>query len=364
MSLRTLVLIIAGVSLVIAAAFLILSVSFIHAYVLSLVPDEFVAAISGPVWMVLILQAVALMVLALFLSGFSYYLNTRFIYRPLKDVTDAMHIFIENGTLQALPESPGLPKEVQILNVAYQEFTKRVEAAHARDQEISRVKSDFISTAAHQLRTPLTGVRWALEALQKTPLTPDQKMLIDSAVDKSHDVIGIIGTLLDIGAIESGKYKYTFLPTDIGKEVEAITRDFGPIAQTRQVTLYYVPTDAPMPKVRADKERIKWVLNNLIENAIRYTPANGTVRVYLSTGLGRVFVHVRDTGIGIQAGDRANIFERFYRASNAIQKENAGNGLGLYIARTIAMDHGGDLNFEANTDGPGTTFSLALPVAN
>ncbi len=74
-------------------------------------------------------------------------------------------------------------------------------------------------------------------------------------------------------------------------------------------------------------------------------------------------LRVRDTGIGIEPTDRGNIFERFYRAPNAIAKENGGNGLGLYIARTIATDHGGDLNFAANEDGPGTTFVLSLPIA-
>jgi two-component system sensor histidine kinase BaeS len=118
-----------------------------------------------------------------------------------------------------------------------------------------------------------------------------------------------------------------------------------------------------VPAVRADRERIKWVLSNIVENAVRYTPAGGTVQLGLALGPGIVFIHVRDTGIGIEPKDRSNIFERFYRAENAIAKENAGNGLGLYIARTIATDHGGDLNFKENTDGPGTTFTLSLPIA-
>jgi signal transduction histidine kinase len=108
---------------------------------------------------------------------------------------------------------------------------------------------------------------------------------------------------------------------------------------------------------------VKWVLNNLVDNAIAYTPEGGTVRVSVDAAERRIFVRVKDTGIGILPQDRANIFERFYRSQNAIAKKNAGNGLGLYIARTIASDHGGDLNFIPNTEGPGTTFVLSIPVA-
>jgi signal transduction histidine kinase len=105
------------------------------------------------------------------------------------------------------------------------------------------------------------------------------------------------------------------------------------------------------------------VLNNLVENAIRYTPPGGSVRVTVEIVPGRALVRVKDTGIGIAPEDKGNIFERFYRAPNAIAKENGGNGLGLYIARTVATDHGGDLNFESNGTGLGTTFVLSLPLA-
>jgi signal transduction histidine kinase len=135
------------------------------------------------------------------------------------------------------------------------------------------------------------------------------------------------------------------------------------MANTRKVALFFAKSGESIPKVMADSERIKWVLSNLIENAIRYTPAEGSVQLSVSTGMGRVIVRVKDTGIGIKEEDKSSIFERFYRAQNAIEKEQAGNGLGLYIARTIAKDHGGDLIFESNKDGPGTTFTFSLALA-
>jgi signal transduction histidine kinase len=284
------------------------------------------------------------------------------VVRPLRAIGRAMETFANAGTRTALPSYQRSPTEIRDFAWAWSEFAERVEQSHVRDVEVSRVKSDFISTAAHQLRTPLTGIRWALEALEKETLTEDQKLLIKSAVDKSHDLVAIVGTLLDISSIESGKYKYQFTSSDIEELVAKIVTDFMPLAEQAGVNLTFGPT-GNLPKVRIDRERMKWVLNNLIENAIRYTPKGGVVAITTVSVSGRVMVRVRDTGIGIRDEDRNNIFERFYRAGNAVTKENQGNGLGLYIARSIVNDHRGELSFEANAEGPGTTFVLALPAA-
>lgn len=365
MSARALFTALFGIALLLICAFTVTAFQILWDLLGALLPDSVtVGGYTLPTaWIIYVVAALLYALIAL-LFFFLYLLLDRSIVKPIKTVGNAMHEFAAHSRQVPLPKLDRSIKEVSSFTDAFREYTDNVEKVHERDMEVSRMKSDFISTAAHQLRTPMTGIRWALEALQMTELTPDQKALIESAVGKSHDLVGIIGTLLDITSIESGKYKYKFEPTDIDELVEEIARDFSPLAQTRQVSLFYSRSEVPLQKAKADRERIKWVLNNLVENAIRYTPASGTVRLYVDAGLGRVFIHVKDTGIGIRPGDRANIFERFYRAENAVQKENAGNGLGLYIARTIATDHGGDLNFEDNKDGPGTTFTLSLPVAN
>jgi NtrC-family two-component system sensor histidine kinase KinB len=228
---------------------------------------------------------------------------------------------------------------------------------------MSRVKSDFISTAAHQLRTPLTGIRWALEALAKEDLTENQKALVESAQSKGKDLVTTVGTLLDISSIESGKHTYHFESVAMTDLAAHVVQDLLPSAQERKVSLTLTPPEQVLPLARADRTQITWVLTNLVENAVRYTPSGGTATVSFGSIAERVFVYVRDTGIGIPEKDRNNIFERFYRGGNAIAKENAGNGLGLYIARTIATDHGGDLSFANNPEGPGTTFTLSLPIA-
>jgi len=287
------------------------------------------------------------------------------IIKPIIKLTKAVNDFSNNGTKVDVHTSWVMPREIKLLVKSFESFASHVIAMQKNSEENARMKTDFISTAAHQLRTPLTGIRWALEALLQEDLTPEQKELIASATEKSHDLVNTVGTLLDISSIESGKYKYTFANMDMQKFLVKEVADFQYMADERKNILQFIQSDKHFPDVRADEKRIKWVLDNLIENAIRYTPAGGIVKVSMGAiGTDKIAVYVSDTGIGIPASNRANIFERFYRSDNAIAKENKGNGLGLYIARTIAKDHGGDLNFSENTKGVGTVFTLSLPVAS
>ncbi len=292
-----------------------------------------------------------------------YLILDRSIIRPIKAITTAMVTFADSQTFTPFEEMSLSGFEIKELVKVFINFTNGVEKVHERDMEISRVKTDFISTAAHQLRTPLTGIRWALEALVKEPLTESQKLLVEDAANKSRDLVAIVGTLLDISSIESGKHKYVFESVALADLAATVTNDFSHLAQERNINLSFTVPGEFLPPVRADREQIKWVLNNLIENAVKYTPDNGSVTVSMVHLPDRIQVQVRDTGIGIAGKDRNNIFERFYRADNAVAKENKGNGLGLYIARTIATDHGGDLNFSGNDNSPGTTFTLSLPIA-
>ncbi len=293
------------------------------------------------------------------------FLFFRLVGVPIRNLTTAMNAFAKQGVRVPIKISRLTPREIRMLIVTFVDLSERVEHSHARDTEISHVKSDFITTAAHQLRTPLTGIRWALEALEKSDtVSEEQRALIENAAEKSHQLVSIVGTLLNMSSIESGKHQYHFEAVDMPAFLKTVVADFDHMARERSVTLSYKENPHALPPVRADREQVRWVLNNIIENAIRYTPSGGSVTAWADMRDSLTLcVHVRDTGIGIPETDRSGIFERFYRASNAVSKENAGNGLGLYIARTIAADHGGDLSFSANDTKVGTTFTLSLPVA-
>ncbi len=311
----------------------------------------------------LLAQLVGLLLSAVVIALIAYVFFSIYIADPIVTITEAMETFAKGEPI-LLPEKITAPSELTKLANIFRTFSTNVTSAHTHDTEVSRVKSDFISTAAHQFRTPLTGIKWSLEALERENLTPEQHALVAGAVSKSRDLVAIVGTLLDVSAIESGKYNYVFTQVNVASLCTQVINDFMPLAKETRVHVSFTPLSADMPAVRADNDRIKWVLNNLIENAIRYTPADGFVTCSVRETATSIEVIIRDTGIGIKNQDKNNIFERFYRAGNAITKENKGSGLGLYIARTIATDHGGDLTFSANPEGPGTSFILSLPVAS
>ncbi len=362
MSLRSLLSLLLTLSLGLAFGFLFVSSQFLENHILLVLPPTLATQTATSIRFLVFQQFLLLVLLGVVITFVYFSILSVIVIHPLRELIRGIKAFAADGTTEQMPSINETTSEIKSLKEAFSGFAEKVSEAHKKDTEISRVKSDFISTAAHQLRTPLTGIRWALEALEHEHLSEEQMALVKNAVDKSHDLVAIVGTLLDISSIESGKFKYTFEPTNIEALVSEVAEDFSTLAQKTQIKLYYAKESKNIPLVRADGERIKWVLNNLIENAIRYTPAQGTVRITTELGAGFVFVRVQDSGIGIQEKDRENIFERFYRAGNAIAKENQGNGLGLYIARTIATDHGGDLDFAANPDGIGTTFTLSLPV--
>jgi len=363
MSLRALLFLLLIGALALLFEFVHYSSNFLEARILALLPPTLAGPTASAVHILVLDQFTSVFVFGVAIAIILFLILEIEVARPLHALQKAMKSFSAGGVHEPLPKMFMAPTEISALKKVFGEFADKVEIAHEKDADISRVKSDFISTAAHQLRTPLTGIRWALEALEKEPLSAEQLALVKNATDKSHDLVAIVGTLLDISSIESGKYKYSFESSNLDELVGQVVHDFEALAQKSSVTLFYAKSATPIPAVKIDKDRIKWVLNNLVENAIRYTPAQGAVQLNIEVNLGQVQVKVKDTGIGIRPEDRGNIFERFYRAGNAIAKENQGNGLGLYIAHTIATDHGGDLDFIANTESTGTTFILSLPIA-
>ena len=310
---------------------------------------------------IIVAQGLITLITFLFLALIVVILLERMVVRPLNMLSAVIGQFGTGMKAADIPDPKGAPHEISHIFETFSDMARHIEEARKRDEEMSQVKSDFISTAAHQLRTPLTGIRWALEAMEKEPLDEGKKAVIQDALEKNKQLIQIVRTLLDVSAIESGRYNYEFSPTSlpelIGKTIEQLDEH----ASRQNVTVRFTEPEH-VPDVRADEERLRWVLINLIENAIRYTPPDGTVTISVEPVRGRVFVYIHDTGIGIPDSERHNIFERFYRGKEAAKMQNAGSGLGLYIARNVVRDHGGDLDFTSNTEGIGTTFFFSVPL--
>ncbi|MFH1426109.1 MAG: ATP-binding protein [Candidatus Kerfeldbacteria bacterium] len=233
-----------------------------------------------------------------------------------------------------------------------------------REKELDEIKSDFISVAAHQLRTPLAALKWFFKMMREGDagrITKKQAALLDKAFDRSNEIIEIVNNLLDISEIEEGRFPYEFAEVNIDEVMETIVKGTQIDAEHKGVTVVYNKTDDELPPVDADKQKIRTAMQNLVDNAVKYSPRDSTVTVTASVKNNRFFITVEDQGIGIPKEDQQKIFTKFFRGQNAKEKETAGSGLGLYIVKNVIGRHRGQLWFESEV-GKGTSFYISLPV--
>lgn len=240
-----------------------------------------------------------------------------------------------------------------------------VKLVHDRTREVAllRSKSEFITIAAHQLRTPSTAVHWALESLSKESLTPEQKEMVSSALGATANLLKIINDLLDVSKIEEGRFGYQFENVNIVDFVEEVLGELMPAAKQVGINLYFQKPDEPSIVTSVDPQKIKMVLSNLIDNAIKYNVPNGEIRVKIERLQKEPYaqISVRDTGIGIPAEQINKLFTKFFRAENVVKAAPDGLGLGLYIVRNIIKRHGGEIWAESELNR-GTTFYFTLPT--
>ena len=228
-------------------------------------------------------------------------------------------------------------------------------------RRLETVRSDFIANVSHELRRPITSLKAMAEALEEGAL--DDAAIARDFVQRMHQEIDglaqLTNELLTLTRIESSAETLTLVAQSPADLIADCARRMGPLAARADVALLVEPGAAP--SVRADGERIAQVLANLVHNAVKFTPAGGSVRLSAVAEDGRVAFSVADTGVGIERADLERVFERFYKADRS--RSGGGTGLGLAIAKHIVQAHGGRI--EARSDGPGrgATFCFTLPQA-
>ena len=242
----------------------------------------------------------------------------------------------------------------------------RFKSVRERDLSLSEAKSEFITITAHQLRTPLTGIRWSLDSLRKNEdLAPDTKKILDQAFGTTEQMIGLVGTLFDVIKIEEGRFGYSFHKTEIYPLLEKVTKDHQTFARSCAVQVELKePDPADLPAaVFIDPDGISIVLANILSNAIKYTPSGGAVTISAANNHEKkqVDILVSDNGIGIDEADTPRIFTKFFRADNAKRMQPNGNGIGLFLVKSIVERHGGTISF-ASGASKGTTFTVSLPI--
>lgn len=235
--------------------------------------------------------------------------------------------------------------------------------ANEKLRDLDKMKSEFVSLATHQLRTPLSGVRWSLSMLlngEMGDLTPEQKLYVMKTYESNNRMITLINDMLQADRVEGGTLKFKFTPTNLTYLVENVLTELKQIAERRKVQIH-TTIDEQLPLLMVDPENMRMVLQNLIDNAIKYSKEGGDVYVTIAKKEGLVEMIIQDHGIGIPQAHQINIFKRFFRAPNAVHTETDGSGLGLYIVESIIQRHRGTIRFESK-ENEGTTFYVTLPI--
>ncbi len=332
--------------------------------------DEFLVAVTG---------TITITAVYFIIGAMSGYLSS-----VIKDRESKLVESRKRAELQA--------ERLRLLNEAYNSYARQLvrkdlELTKQNEKfgQLDKEKSEFVSTVAHQLRTPLSAIKWTLDILLKGDtvgeLSVEQRALLMKANESNERIINLIRDMLGIDRIESGAYGLSFVDINIIDLIENILVDFESQA-TRKKIQFVINKDENLPKVSVDPQRMRAVLQNLIENSIKYTREGGTITLDVhsvpasapnapsdslskkdtgSSVSDHINIAVSDNGIGIPKDQQKDIFKRFFRAQNAKALDPEGSGLGLFIVKTIIQRHGGTLDFKSE-ESKGTTFLISLPL--
>lgn len=232
-----------------------------------------------------------------------------------------------------------------------------------REREIDRAKTEFISIASHQLRTPLGGMRWNLETLQmETESLPEKaKDRIKGILDADLRTLQLVNDLLNVSRIEQGRVKNEPENTDLVEIIRRAVTEITPEATKRSVGVELSILKEMIPSTFIDAKHFREVVQNLVTNAVKYTRPNGHVSLKVDFDTNFITLAVSDNGIGIPEADKSKIFGKFVRASNAQVSNTDGTGLGLYVAKSFVEGWGGKVWFDSK-EGGGSTFYITVPI--
>ena len=287
------------------------------------------------------------------------YVHARGVSRPLKKLSQGLRR-VGQGEFHGVLDMSA-PKEVGELLQTFNWMATRL-------AEVDSMKADFIAHISHELRTPLTGIQEGTALLLEQipgPLTTTQQQILGVVRNHSTRLARHVSSILDLSKMEAGMLEYVQVQSDLTVLLERGIEAVQLIAQRKRLHIEVLCT-SPLPALYLDEARMQEVLDNLLGNAVKFTPEGGTIRMMVGLqGESQRWVEIRvcDTGRGIPAEDVTRIFDKFYQSSYHRQEQQQGTGLGLTIARHIVEAHGGKIWAESQV-GEGATFVVALPVSH
>lgn len=258
-------------------------------------------------------------------------------------------------------------EEVRDLNENLQrkvnQATKELLVKNRQLKKLDEAKDEFMSIASHQLRTPLTSIKGYLDMVLDGDLgevKPKQKTVLSEAFMSSERMVQLINDFLNVSRLQTGKFVIEKRESNLPKILKEEIRLLSVVAKQREIKLKTKITDN-LPMLNIDADKLRQVMINMIDNAIYYSKGGMTVMIELGKVDGQVVFRVIDTGIGVPEIDQAELFTKFFRASNARKKRPDGTGVGLFLARKVIVAHGGDVIFKSVED-KGSTFGFTLPI--
>lgn len=231
--------------------------------------------------------------------------------------------------------------------------------------EIDRAKTEFVSVASHQLRTPLAAIKWFLELLldgEAGKITKEQTDFLTQINESTERMIDLVNALLNVSRIESGRITIESKPTNLVELAQKATAEIKTIIAKRKQKFNFIAPKDLLPDIKIDPKLIFEVITNLLSNASKYTPDEGSISLEVSRLDKDVLFKIEDNGFGIPPGQQNRIFQKFFRGENIIKKSTEGTGLGLYIVKAIIESSGGRIWFESK-ENEGTKFFFTLPLA-
>ncbi len=280
--------------------------------------------------------------------------------RPLEELVDAAGR-LAGGDLGTRVKVGGL-SETATLGAAFNEMAGQLEIEASQRDQLDRLKDDFVLTASHELRSPLTSVQGFAELLmlERDSLTPKQVETVEIILDNCRHLVRLLNDLLDLARSDAGRLGLRLQPTELAPLIEDAVRLMR--AQTEGASQTLTERIEPdLPVIEAEPDRVRQVLVNLITNAHEYSPVGASIEVTAHGYGGGVEVAVTDNGPGIPAAQLEHIFERFTRGDAGLTQRVGGTGLGLAISKSLVELHGGTIEVDS-TPGEGSTFRFRLPV--
>jgi signal transduction histidine kinase len=289
------------------------------------------------------------------------HLTSGYTHRDLKALNT-----ISNELVIAIQNALSV-QEVRELNATLQQrvnnATKELRASNVMLRKLDKVKDEFVSIASHQLRTPLTSVKGYISMVldgDAGDISDSQRHLLDEAFISSERMVHLINDFLNVSRLQTGKFIIDRRPVDLSKIVGQEIDSLQPTALSRNLKyVYHPPKNFPILDI--DEGKIRQVIMNFADNSLYYSHEGTKIIVTLSVDRDEVLFTVKDTGIGVPIDEQAQLFGKFYRASNAKKQRPDGTGVGLFLAKKVIDAHGGQVVFES-VEGKGSTFGFRLPI--